>query len=256
MPRKARKKAKSGIYHVMLRGIDRQSIFEDEQDNLLFLQIVYEYKELCEFKLYAYCLMNNHAHLLIQTKAPEELETIFKRIAGRYVYWYNAKYQRVGHLFQDRFKSEPVEDNKYLLTVLRYIHLNPVKACICEKPEDYPYSSYSEYLEKGDITIVDTEFIFELLSKDDLISFHREFNEDVCLELTPPIRHAMTDDQARVIIQKYSHCKTAAEFQKLDVEKQKKSIITLHEKNVSVRQLNRLTGVSKGIVEKWLKTAT
>ena len=172
------------------------------------------------------------------------------------MYWYNAKYQRVGHLFQDRFKSEPVEDNKYLLTVLRYIHLNPVKACICEKPEDYPYSSYSEYLEKGDITIVDTEFIFELLSKDDLISFHREFNEDVCLELTPPIRHAMTDDQARVIIQKYSHCKTAAEFQKLDVEKQKKSIITLHEKNVSVRQLNRLTGVSKGIVEKWLKTAT
>ena len=125
MPRQARKRAESGIYHVMLRGINQQRIFEDEEDNQRFLQILRECKEIGGFMLLAYCLMGNHVHLLIK-EGTESLEQIFKRIGGRFVYWYNVKYQRVGHLFQDRFKSEPVDTDAYLLTVIRYIHQNPV----------------------------------------------------------------------------------------------------------------------------------
>ena len=121
MPRSARKKSKTGIYHVMLRGINQQQIFEDNEDSEKFLQILKDCKAISEFKLYAYCLMGNHIHLLIH-ETEEPIEKFMKRIATRFVYWYNIKYQRVGHLFQDRFKSEPVEDDAYFLTVLRYIH--------------------------------------------------------------------------------------------------------------------------------------
>ena len=138
MPRHARKRAESGIYHVILCGINQQQIFEEEEDNLKFLQILKECKELCGFRLLAYCLMGNHVHLLLK-EGTEPLEQVFKRIGGRFVYWYNVKYQRVGHLFQDRFKSEPVDSDAYLLTVIRYIHQNPVKAGLCERPEDYPF---------------------------------------------------------------------------------------------------------------------
>ena len=93
MPRQARKHAESGIYHVMFRGIDRQLIFEDKQDYLFLLEIIRECKDICNFELYAYCLMGNHVHLLIKT-LDDSLDTIMKRIAGRYVYWYNVKYKR------------------------------------------------------------------------------------------------------------------------------------------------------------------
>ena len=136
MPRKARIESKSGIYHIMLRGINRQQIFEDDEDFEKFLWVMKDVKQLSRFKLYGYCLMGNHIHLLLKPEN-EPLELIFRRIGSKYVYWYNLKYQRTGHLFQDRFKSEPVNDEKYLMTVLRYIHQNPTKAKLAKKIEDY-----------------------------------------------------------------------------------------------------------------------
>ena len=125
MPRKSRAKSENGIYHIMLRGINKQIIFEDEEDNKKFLEVLKECKDICDFKLFAYCLMGNHIHLLLKVEK-EELEQIFKRIGARFVYWYNLKYKRSGHLFQDRFKSEPINDDNYFLNVLHYIHQNPV----------------------------------------------------------------------------------------------------------------------------------
>jgi len=144
MPRLAREKCESNIYHVMLRGAGQQQIFEDAEDSERFLKILAECKQISGFALYAYCLMGNHVHLLIKEQC-ETLEQIVKRIATRYVYWFNVKYARCGHLFQDRFRSEPVKDRRYFLTVLCYIHQNPIKAGICEDLDQYVYSSYREY---------------------------------------------------------------------------------------------------------------
>ena len=127
MPRQARKRSNTQIYHAMLRGINQQQIFEDNEDYAKFIQVIRDCKSLSGFQLFAYCLMGNHIHLLLK-ETNEPIEQIFRRIGSRYVYWYNVKYQRVGHLFQDRFKSEPIETNEYFLTVLRYIHQNPIKA--------------------------------------------------------------------------------------------------------------------------------
>jgi REP element-mobilizing transposase RayT len=251
MPRRARKQSETGIYHVMLRGIDRQLIFEDSEDYIRFLDIVEECREVCNFQLYAYCLMGNHVHLLLKVQ-DEGLETIFKRIGGRYVYYYNVKYQRVGHLFQDRFKSEPVDNNEYFLTVLRYIHQNPVKAKLCSKVEEYPFSSFAEYLHES--TFVDTEFALGIIDRSEFVRFNNAPNSDTCLELVTPSRHAVTDAQAQVIIGKISHCKTVTEFQSLEENKKERFIKKIYEKGVSVRQLSRLTGTTKGIVEKYLRS--
>ena len=141
MPRGARKTSSTDIYHVMLRGINRQDIFEEDEDKKIFLWIIRECIKVSGCDIYAYCLMSNHVHILIRTKT-ESIGVIMKRIGTRYVLYFNEKYGRVGHLFQDRFKSEPIETDEYFLTVLRYIHQNPLKANMCKKLEDYAYSSY------------------------------------------------------------------------------------------------------------------
>lgn len=146
MPRKARKKSQTEIYHIILRGINRQSIFEDDEDREKLLQTLLRYKEKCGYNIYAYCFMGNHFHLLLK-KVNEELAQIMRRISGSYVYWYNHKYDRIGNLFQDRFKSEPIETDSYFLTAIRYIHQNPVKAGIVSNIEEYKWSSYIEYTE-------------------------------------------------------------------------------------------------------------
>ena len=104
MPRLPRQKSDSGIYHIMLRGINQQVIFEDDEDYFKFIETLENYKAVSGYKLFAYCLMSNHIHILIKVEK-EDLDLIMKRIAGSYVYRYNWKYYRKGHLFQDRFKN-------------------------------------------------------------------------------------------------------------------------------------------------------
>lgn len=250
MSRQARVRSKTGIYHVMLRGINQQQIFEESLDYDKFLVVLKEIKKICDYKLCAYCLMGNHIHLLIKE---EEVPVgqVMKKIASRFAYWYNIKYRRVGHLFQDRFKSEPVEDDKYLLTVVRYIHQNPVKAGICKSVKDYEYSSYQEYT--GNSNIVDTELIYEYISKAEFEEYSNIENSDKCLDIESEITIRLTDEQAQKLISKYTKCKNVTEFQSLDEEIKKKAIQKMHKGGASIRQISRLSGVTKGIVEKWLK---
>ena len=153
MPRQPRVTSGTEIYHVMMRGINHQNIFEEPEDYYQFINILdrmrTQYDDLgnpcgtnCIY--YAYCLMSNHFHLLIRERDEKVGDTI-KRIASSYVYYFNRKYGRDGHLFKERFKSEPVNDMAYFTTLLRYIHQNPVKAGIVTEVKDYEYSSWGEY---------------------------------------------------------------------------------------------------------------
>ena len=247
MPRQARKRSESGIYHVMLRGINRQQIFEDAEDCHKFLTILTEYKAQCGYSIYAYCLMGNHIHLLLK-EGTESLEQVFKRVCGKFVYWYNAKYQRTGHLFQDRFKSEPVDTEAYLQTVIRYIHQNPVKAKLCRRISDYPYSSYREYF--GDSTFVDTAYILQIWPTDEFVELNETTVEANCLDISENEVIRVTDEQASVLMQKIAKCENATAFQNLDPIKRDKYLKKLREAGVSIRQLSRLTGISVGIVRK------
>lgn len=248
MPRAARKLSQTGIYHIMLRGANGQQIFKDSADNEKFLQVLSDCKAICKFQLYAYCLMGNHIHILLK-QGREPLEQIFKRIGSRFVYWYNIKYQRSGHLFQDRFRSEPVETDEYFLTALRYIHQNPVKAGISRRAEDYRYSSFGEYLHGGDL--VDTAFGFDLLPQNELIKFHQEEAADQCLDITDGSTVRLTDEDAQKIIYKHTRCSSVDEFQELSTEVRDKALTVLTEEGLSIRQISRLTGVSFGVVRRF-----
>lgn len=162
MPRVARYKSNSKIYHVMLRGVNKQRIFLDNQDRKMFMQILLKSKEKYKYSIYAYALMNNHIHLELMDN--DIMSKIVHYISSTYAMYFNYKYNRVGHLFQDRYKSKPVENERYLITLLRYIHQNPEKAGI-ELVDKYKWSSYKDYIE-GWKNIVDIDYIFNIIDKD------------------------------------------------------------------------------------------
>ena len=245
MPRKAREKSKTGIYHIMIRGINQQQIFQDDEDNEKFLEVLKDYKVACGFELYGYCLMGNHVHLLIRA-VNDKLDRIFKKIGARYVYWYNRKYKRSGHLFQDRFLSEPVEDKEYFLAVLRYIHQNPVKATLASTVDGYRWSSYNEYV--GKCKLVDTALVSKIMSSEKFEKFNKAENSDCCLEKAIHLN----DDDAKGIMRRLFDFDTVEKFQQLDFQERNICINKLREEGISVRQISRLTGFSRGIVERAL----
>lgn len=147
----------------MLRGINHQDIFYDGEDHIRFLDTLQRVKELSETVIYGYCLMGNHVHLLLR-EGNEGISAVMKRLGTGYARWYNWKYERSGHLFQDRYKSEPVETDSYLITVLRYIHNNPVKANLVTRPEDWKWSSCKTYYKEDGYPegVVETSFILKM----------------------------------------------------------------------------------------------
>jgi len=252
MPRMPRNRSRSGIYHIVMRGINRQSIFEDEEDCIKFIQTIEKYKEVCEYKLYSYCLMGNHVHLLLK-EGKELLEQVMRRVCGSYVLWYNCKYGRVGYLFQDRYKSEPVEDDAYFLTVLRYIYQNPVKAGLVTSVEKYTWCNYSEYIEGNKMT--DTDFVLDMFNANrekavkSLIEYINKPNDDVCMEVSE--KQPITDEVARVIIKDLCKINNTIDLQKFDKHQRNKYLKDLKEGyNLSIRQIERLTGINRGIIQK------
>ena len=189
--------------------------------------------------------MSNHVHILLK-EGKENLTLVLKRIAGSYVYWYNWKYHRSGHLFQDRFKSEPVEDDAYFLTVIRYIHQNPVKAGICRNVDGYKFSSYNEYINNA--TLIDTDSCLGIIDQEQFIEFNNEFNDDVCLDISNN-DFRLNDDEALKIILKTCRCKSVSDFQKFDKIKRNYYIGKFYQKGLSIRQISRLTGLSRKVVE-------
>ncbi|MBQ8924244.1 MAG: transposase [Lachnospiraceae bacterium] len=240
MPRQARKKSCTDIYHVMLRGVNRQTIFYDAEDRKEFLKRLLKYKKELGFDLYAYCLMDNHIHLLLRSYE-FGLDTLFRSLGASYVHWYNKKYDRVGNLFQDRYKSETVEDELYLMTVLRYILRNPVSAGMCSCPGEYEYSSIREYVE-CDEWITDIGFILGFVKIDDLIEYINTDNNDKCID-DNVVKRLPDAEIAKIIYKKY----------KLDDLNSEKSVrdaavADMLGQGVTIHQLSRVTGIPRSTI--------
>jgi REP element-mobilizing transposase RayT len=248
MPRTRRLKSETGIYHVVLRGINKQTIFEDEEDNEMFLLTLDQYKQKSGYKLLAYCLMGNHVHLLMKTE-DETLGQCFKRIGASYVYWYNMKYYRVGHLFQDRYKSEAVETDDYFKAVIRYIHRNPLKAGMVKRLEDYTWSSYREYLGLNDTLYVDKDFVLKRFNEvqaqaiKDFQAFNEIENDDHCLDISKKKR--MSDEMVIRIIKKKFFVNSAKDINQFDLEQKKVCVLYLLDKGMSVLQISRVKGICR-----------
>ncbi|MGE5454962.1 MAG: transposase, partial [Methylocystaceae bacterium] len=136
MPRKPRIWFPGAIYHITCRGNHQSDIFRDDTDRFELLNILDETQHKFPYKLHGYCFMSNHVHLHIET-IDVNIGQIMKKINMSYAMHFNYRYQFIGHLFQDRYRAELIDSDEYNLTASRYIHLNPVRANIVEKPIDY-----------------------------------------------------------------------------------------------------------------------
>ncbi len=142
MPRLPRSYIKTSFFHVITQGINKSYIFEKAEDIKYYIKIMYHLTKEQKIKIVGYCIMNNHAHMLIKAEEIKELSKYMQRLNTKYGKYYNKKYSRVGYVFRDRYRAEGIYTEKYLYNCLKYIYNNPVKAGICKKAEDYPYSNY------------------------------------------------------------------------------------------------------------------
>ena len=164
MARPLRIEYEGAVYHVTARGNERKNIFFSKTDYVKFLQYMTKAKKKFNINFHCYVLMSNHYHLIVET--PEaNLSRVMHYINGSYTTYINIKRKRSGHLFQGRYKSILVEKNNYLLELSRYIHLNPVRAKMVEKPENYPYSSYSSYISRKKDDMVNRSLILGLVTR-------------------------------------------------------------------------------------------
>ena len=245
MPRGPRKLSSTGIYHVMLRGADRRVIFQDDQDNCVFLKKLLQVKQSSPFYLYAYCLMNNHVHLLMEERN-EPLQTVFKRVGVTYVNYYNQKYELRGHLFQDRFKSEAIETDAYFLDVLRYICQNPVKAGLVTDPFKYSWLGCSGITYSD--PLIDSIAPYTDMDRNTLADFVAHPCDSAHID--DNVYKRLTDREAIAKICKICNCAAVPEIGSWPVPMQRTAIKKLLRTGISIRQLSRLTGISKTLIEK------
>ncbi|MGC4018655.1 MAG: transposase [Muricomes sp.] len=184
MPRDKRRESKTGVYHIIVRGNNKEKIFERDNDKIAFKTILKKAVEEYPVTIYAYCIMGNHAHIMLET-VYDILPRLMQRINSTYAEGYNAKYDRCGHVFQGRYYSDCVETEEYYWCCLRYIHNNPVKVYIVKEPFDYTFSSARDY-RKGGLELIG-ESSFNMLrmrfqNMDEFWDFHRLFEQKSFLD--------------------------------------------------------------------------
>lgn len=250
MPRHARLRSESGVYHVMWRGVDRQRIFLSDDDRIGFLEKLSAVKSRTDLQIYAYCLMSNHVHLLVKEQT-EPLGTTMKRLGTSYVQWYNQRRDRVGHLFQGRYISEPVETERYLLAATRYIHQNPVKAGLSKNCSTYPWSSFLAYKSGQEICVgtTDVQFLLEIAGgRQVLISYHNQLGDEEFIDIDDSL-YRISDAELSKILERLLDGASLSALKEMNAQVRNQILSqakTIH--GTSLRQIARVTGLSKSTV--------
>lgn len=244
MPRHARQKSETGYLHLITRGVGRQALFESREDYRMYLSLLERCSRETDVAICAYCLMENHVHLLVRDER-DHTALMMKKLGVSYARYFNRKYERTGHLFQDRYLSEPIRDEPYLLTVFRYILNNPRKAGICAA-KNYEWSSYRLYGRTA--ALVDTSLLAALIGDAEAYAaFVAAANDDECLEYD---RARLSDKRARRIVQEQLGHDSGTALQALGRKERDAQLRALLDRGLSIRQIERLTGISRGIVQK------
>ena len=256
MPRKPRIFSPTGIYHIILRSINQHIIFEEDDDYQKLLYILSDCKRTFDIDIYAYCLMDNHIHLLINS-TEDHLASFFQSLGTRFVRWYNTKYSRSGHLFQDRFYSIPVVKKQQYLSTLAYIHNNPVKSALCRYPSEYRWSSYNAFYGQKN-PLVDTSFSFDIAgSKDLLLQYFStdstRFDDSQIIPALEKTRQFMPDKDALIIFKEITKLSSTSEVVNLPKSIRNKYMNILHEKGLTKKQIARLMDVSVSTVKRHSK---
>ncbi|MCQ2587340.1 MAG: transposase [Treponema sp.] len=243
--RKPREYCEEGLYHTYARGINKQNIFFEREDKDFMLKLIYKYAKKYKIKIHTYVLLDNHFHL--EMKDPHKnLSKYMGLICSLYARYFNKKYDRIGHLFQDRFGSNVVNSKKKFLECFRYILQNPENAGIC-KASEYEWSSYHLYKDKD--SPIYKDLLFEYLgSIENLYNYVKEkaTMEFIDLELRPSEKIEACINKMRKILHR-ENTLVPPDWSK---EKIGKEIRKLRKAGFSINIIARYTGISRGIIQR------
>lgn len=190
MPRVKRQKSYTGLYHVFVRGINKEKIFNQVREKQYFKRTIKKYLKKYDVEIHAYCIMSNHAHLIIKTDENQKLSYFMSNVLAEYAQYYNYKHNRNGHVFQNRFGSECIETEKYYWNCIKYIHMNPVKAMLVFTAADYKYSSFGDYRRRNNGLLHENairNYKEKFHSWESYLSYHNMANEMIFLGMNEEI---------------------------------------------------------------------
>lgn len=257
MPRVARMYSKTitETYHIIIRGINKQDIFFDDSDKEKFIDIIKKIKEEFKFELYLYVLMNNHVHLVIHD-INNQMSNIMHKVCLIYAMYFNKKYERVGHLFQNRFKSINVINKSNLFNLVKYIHNNSYKEKM-SSITGYKWSSYKEYVNKKEKGITDTDFILELFDQDRdkaierFIKYNNRDSQKEYIEIELICGNRITDEDAIQYIKENLKINNVLEIHKFNKTIRDSYIYRISKiKGLYKGQVARILGISERTIER------
>ena len=250
MPRSSRKRSEGDIYHVYARGIGRHLLFEDDKDRTFFLDALKRGLSCSNGKLLAWALMGNHFHLLVNMPF-DVLSPFMQNLEATYAVHFNKRHDHDGHVFKGRFGSQPITSDEQLMACVRYIHRNPVEGGLC-KTCNYKWSSYRGYLKGAAVT--DTAFALDVFDGiESFISFHRSWDDkkytfiDIDNEPGPQAK-IPTDERAIEVGAALLGAEWRETLVGLPKPERDVSLRKLKEAGLTVRQIERLTGIGRNII--------
>ena len=244
MARRARSMSESGYMHIIVRGNGKQIIFEEYKDYKFFLKRLERYCIETKVKTCAYCLMDNHVHLLVHGEG-SSIVLLMKKLEVSYSGYFNKKYERVGHLFQNRYLSEKIENEKYFLTVFRYILQNPEKAGVC-KSSEYRWSSYGLYNNPPEY--IDLSQIKVLLGDNEHYkNFIAHESDEQCLDY---ISTKHDDEWAKKELKNCLNISAGTVLQNYGRIDRNAALSRLKDRGLSIRQIERLTGINRNTIQR------
>ncbi|MGE3062517.1 MAG: transposase [bacterium] len=268
MSRRGRINLPNHFYHVICRGQRKDKIFLCDDDKIFFLKVLAKILKRCDVEVYAFCLMDNHYHLLLK-EHDDKLEKLLKSLNTRYAMYFNRKYGFVGHVFQDRPKILIVLSEKYVLSIIKYIHNNPVSKMMVEKQTDYTFSSASGYNnpQKNNYQFVsiftNSNKIKQVALKEDLIKFKEDYIGDrrdfKKIEKRNDARFNKDYNNKRtgefikpITLKKLCQIMKLEEEEFKDVEIRRKAAFELFKMGYNEREIAKLLKISKSTVSRYL----
>ena len=236
----------SDFHHVYSRGVGKQIIFEDDADAKALLASFRRKLELHEVTLYAWCLMENHFHLIVRGQG-EAISGFMRDSLSIYAREFNKRHDRSGHVFQGKFGDEPITDDGYFLQAVRYVHQNPEKAGV-SSTEAYRWSSYREYV--GAPVITETSLVLDMLgSVDAFVRFHREESEFALREYDDA-RGGLSSRSSFALAADVLGEVTVRNMRSFPKAERNRLVARLRASGLSIRQIERATGISRSVVSR------
>lgn len=255
MPRKPRIISSTGIYHIILRSVNQQIIFEEDSDYQKFLFILSDCKSKYDVDIFAYCLMSNHIHILLHSDFGT-LSHFFLSLETRFARWYNDKYIRYGHLFQERYHSKAVEDEAYFITSFLYIHNNPVKAGLSRFASEYRWSSYNAFFGEKN-PLVNISYPINILGTKENLQ-HRlaagNINDNVPTDLdefdSALFERRLTNEKAMETFKSIANLNNPFEIVNLPRNERNLLLQKLRHNGLSINQIALITGISVSTIKR------